>query len=182
VPATFFSSVLLAAPLGTDSAALCTGIGANDRLTMRRRLTIAATLTAFEAGMPVIGVLLAGVIGDALGDSARWIGGALLIGLGLYMLRGDDEGDDETHVPIGPVALLVAGLAVSIDEIAVGVSLGLGGVNLPVLVTTIGVIVFSATMAGLTLGSLLSDHAKAAGKYAACALIVLGALLAFGVL
>jgi manganese efflux pump family protein len=183
MPATFIASVLLAAPLGTDSAALCTGIGATGRLTMRRRLTIAGTLTAFEAGMPVIGVLLAGVVGDALGESARWIGGALLVALGIYMLRGGDDDDDgEIHVPIGPVALVVAGLAVSIDEVAVGVSLGLGGVNLPVLVTTIGVIVFTATMAGLTLGALLIDHAKAAGTYAAYALMVLGALLAFGVL
>lgn len=183
MPATFVSSVLLAAPLGTDSAALCTGIGATGRLTMRRRLTIAGTLTAFEAGMPVVGVLLAGVIGDALGESARWIGGALLVALGIYMLcGGEDDDDGETQVPIGPVALLVAGLAVSIDEIAVGVSLGLGGVNLPVLVSTIGVIVFSATMAGLTLGVLLADHARSAGKYAAYALIVLGVLLAFGVL
>lgn len=182
MPATFIASVLLAAPLGTDSAALCTGIGATGRLTMRRRLTIAGTLTAFEAGMPVIGVLLAGVIGDALGESARWIGGALLAALGIYMLRGGDDDDGEAQVPIGPVALLVAGLAVSIDEVAVGVSLGLGGVDLPVLVTTIGVIVFTATMAGLTLGALLVDHAKAAGKYAAYALIALGALLAFGVL
>ena len=182
MPATFVSSVLLAAPLGTDSAALCTGIGTTGRLTMRRRLTIAGTLTAFEAGMPVIGVLLAGVVGDALGESARWIGGALLVALGIYMLRGGDDDDDEATVPIGPVALVVAGLAVSIDEVAVGVSLGLGGVNLPVLVTTIGVIVFTATMAGLTLGALLADHAKAAGKYAAYALIVLGVLLAVGVL
>lgn len=182
MPATFIASVLLAAPLGTDSAALCTGIGATGRLTMRRRLTIAGTLTAFEAGMPVIGVLLAGFIGDALGESARWVGGALLVALGVYMLRGGDDEDDEARVPIGPVALVVAGLAVSIDEVAVGVSLGLGGINLPVLVTTIGIIVFTATMAGLTLGTLLADHAKAAGKYAAYALIVLGVLLAVGVL
>lgn len=178
--ATFVSSAILAAPLGTDSAALCTGIGAGGRLTLRRRLTIAGTLTAFEAGMPVVGVLLAGVIGDALGDSARWIGGALLVALGLYMLRSDDA--ESGPAPIGVGALIVAGLAVSIDEIAVGVSLGLGGVNVPVLVSTIGVIVFTATMAGLTLGGLLSAHAERAGKLAAYALMALGVLLAVGIL
>jgi hypothetical protein len=84
---TIIPSVILAAPLGTDSAAMCTGIGAADRLTLRRRLTIAGTLTAFEAGMPVVGVLLAGVVGGTLGDYARWIGGALLALLGVHMLR-----------------------------------------------------------------------------------------------
>lgn len=181
--ATFVSSVVLAAPLGTDSAALCTGIGAADRLTMRRRIVIAATLTTFEAGMPVIGVLLAGVIGSELGGAARYIGGALLAALGFYMMRGgDDDGDGVTHAPIGVAALLLAGLAVSVDEIAVGVSLGLGGVNLPVLVSTIAAVVFSATMAGLTLGGLLAAHAERAGRFAAWALVGLGALLAFGVL
>jgi putative Mn2+ efflux pump MntP len=179
---TIIPSVILAAPLGTDSAALCTGIGAADgRLPLRRRLTIAAVLTTFEAGMPVVGVLLSGVIGDALGESARWIGGALLVALGFYMMRGGD--DEETHAaPIGTAALVVAALAVSIDEVAVGVSLGLGGVNLPVLVGTIGTIVFTATMAGLTLGALLSDHAERAGRLAAWALVVLGVLLGVGVI
>jgi hypothetical protein len=62
------------------------------------------------------------------------------------------------------------------------VSLGLGGVNLPVLVSTIGVIVFGATMAGLTLGVMLARHAESAGRFAAYALMVLGALLAVGIL
>jgi putative Mn2+ efflux pump MntP len=178
--ATFVSSVILAAPLGTDSAAMCTGIGATGRLTMRRRLTIAGVLTSFEAGMPVVGVLLAGVIGEALGESARYAGGALLAALGVWMLtHGHDETRPGTY-RLG--ALMVAGLAVSVDEIAVGVSLGLGGVNLPVLVTTIGVIVFAATMAGLTLGGLLSAHAERAGKLAGYALILLGGLLAIGIL
>jgi putative Mn2+ efflux pump MntP len=184
--ATLVSSVILGAPLGTDSAALCTGIGAGGRLTMRRRLTIAGTLTAFEAGMPVVGVLLSSVIGDTLGDSARWAGGALLIALGIYMLINDEgrpvSDDGATTAPIGIGGLIVAGLAVSVDEIAVGVSLGLGGVNLPVLVSTIGVIVFGATMAGLTLGVMLARHAERAGSLAAYALMILGALLAVGIL
>jgi putative Mn2+ efflux pump MntP len=181
MPATLISSVILAAPLGTDSAAMCTGIGASGRLSLRRRVTIAGTLTTFEALMPVVGILLAGVIGEALGESARYAGGALLAALGVYMLRGGSD-DGETHAPIGTGALILAGLAVSVDEIAVGVSLGLGGVNVPVLVSTIGVIVFGATMAGLTLGSMLSRHAERAGSLAGWALIGLGALLAVGIL
>lgn len=180
---TIIPSVILAAPLGTDSAAMCTGIGASGRLTLRRRLVIAGTLTSFEALMPVVGILLSGVIGDALGNYARYAGGALLAILGVYMLvSGDESSDEENGAPIGILALLTAGLAVSVDEIAVGVSLGLGGVNVPVLVTTIGVIVFAFTMAGLTLGGILSAHAERAGKLAGYALILLGILLATGVL
>jgi putative Mn2+ efflux pump MntP len=177
---TIIPSVILAAPLGTDSAAMCTGFGARGRMSLRRRLAIAGTLTAFEALMPVVGILLAGVIGDTLGESARWIGGALLVALGVHMMRA--EPDETGAAPIGMGALVLAGLAVSVDEIAVGVSLGLGGVNVPVLVGTIGTIVFAATMAGLTLGALLARHADRAGKLAAWALVALGILLAVGVL
>lgn len=179
---TFIPSVILAAPLGTDSAALCTGIGAADRLSLRRRLTIAATLTAFEAGMPVVGILLSSVIGDALGESARYAGGALLAALGVWMLVHRDDDDEAGPAPVGMLALVLAGLAVSVDEIAVGVSLGLGGVNVPVLVATIGAVVFSATMAGLTLGGMLAAHADRAGRLAGWALVALGILLAAGVL
>jgi putative Mn2+ efflux pump MntP len=178
---TIVPSVILAAPLGTDSAAICTGIGATGRLSLRRRLVIAGTLTTFEAVMPVVGIMLSGVIGDIVGESARYVGGALLAVLGVYMLRGGDD-DGEHTAPIGAGALILAGLAVSVDEIAVGVSLGLGGVYVTVIVSTIGVIVFSATMAGLTLGALLSAHAERAGKLAGYALILLGALLAVGIL
>lgn len=178
--ASFAASIMLATPLGTDSAALCAGIGARERLALRRRLTIAATLTTFEAGMPVVGVLLAGVVGDALGDAARIVGGILLAAFGLYLVRS--SGDEEHATPVGIGALLLAGLAVSIDEVAVGVSLGLSGINLPVLVSTIAVIVFSATMAGLALGDLLARHAELAGKLAGWLLVALGGLIAFGIL
>jgi putative Mn2+ efflux pump MntP len=180
---TFIASAVLAAPLGTDSAAMCTGIGATGRLSLRRRVTIASVLTSFEAGMPVVGVLLAGIVGSELGSYAQYLGGALLAALGVYMIvSGDDSDDSEATAPIGAGALLLAGLAVSVDEVAVGVSLGLGGVNLPVLVSTIACVVFSATMAGLTLGGLLSRHAERAGQLAGYALILLGILLGIGVL
>jgi putative Mn2+ efflux pump MntP len=177
---TLIPSMILAAPLGTDSAAMCTGFGARGRMSLRRRLVISGTLTAFEALMPVVGIMLAGVVGESLGESARWIGGALLVLLGVHMMRADDG--ETGPAPIGAGALLLAGLAVSVDEIAVGVSLGLGSVNVPVLVGTIGTIVFAATMAGLTLGALVARHADVAGKLAAWALVGLGILLAVGIL
>lgn len=178
------ASVLLATPLGTDSAALCAGIGARERLSLRRRLTIATTLTAFEAGMPGVGVLLADVVGEAFGDAARIVGGILLACFGLYLLRsahGDEDGEEHV-VPVGVGALLLAGFAVSIDEVAVGVSLGLSGIDLPVLVGTIAVIVFAATMAGLTLGGMLTRHADRAVKVAGWLLVLLGLLIVLDVL
>lgn len=174
------ASVLLATPLGTDSAALCAGIGARERLPLRRRMAIAGTLTAFEAGMPGVGVLLADVVGDAFGDAARVVGGILLACFGVYLLRSAGEDDDDHVTPVGVGPLLLAGFAVSIDEVAVGVSLGLSGIDLPVLVGTIAVIVFSATMLGLALGGLLSRHAGTAVRAAGWLLVLLGLMIVAG--
>lgn len=132
--------------------------------------------------MPAVGMALSGPAGSLLGEWSAYIAGALLIGLGLLMLRpGDDDEPAETGATLLP--LLALGVAVSIDEIAVGVSLGLAGVALLPLVATIAVWVFTATLSGLTLGARIGDRFHAhAGRAAALALIALGALVASGIL
>lgn len=173
--------VAFAAPLGTDSAAVCTAYAARQHVVWRRRLLIAAVLTVFEAGMPGVGMALSGPAVSVLGEWSQWLAGGLLVALGVWMLTHGDDGDDGPE--LGAAALLAVAVAVSIDEVAVGVSLGLAGVPLIPLAATIAVWVFAATMAGLTFGSRLSgrfqDHA---GTAAAAALIVLGGLVAAGVL
>jgi putative Mn2+ efflux pump MntP len=99
------------------------------------------------------------------------------------MLR--PEGEDDTDAPDAGslVTLLALGVAVSVDEVAVGVSLGLNGVAVVPLVTTIAVWVFAATMGGLTLGARIGDRFHDhAGRVAALALIALGVLVATGIL
>lgn len=182
---TFITAPVLAftAPLGADSAAVCAAMGARSRIVITRRIVIAATLTAFEAGMPIVGMAASGPVGAVIGPWSDYLAAALLAALGIYFLTHGDEDEDEASSGIGVAALLALGVAVSVDEIAVGVSLGLAGVHVLPLVTTVGVWVFLATMTGLTFGAKLGtrfrDHA---GTFAAAALIVLGALIALGIL
>lgn len=175
----FGSVVAFALPLGTDSAAVATAYAAQEgRVRMRRRLLIMAVLTGFEALMPGVGMLLSGPVAGAIGSTANYIAAILLVGLGLVMLFKDDDDAD-----LGAGALLAVGLAVSIDEVAVGVSLGLHGVPFIPLALTIGVWVAVATMTGLTLGSRVPPRFHAvAGVTAAVALIVLGLLIGCGVI
>jgi putative Mn2+ efflux pump MntP len=172
--------VAFAAPLGTDSAAVCTAYAARQHVVWRRRFLIAATLTAFEAGMPGVGMALSGPAASVLGEWSHWLAGGLLAVLGVWMLTHDDDGDGPE---LGAAALLAVAVAVSVDEVAVGVSLGLAGVPLVPLAATIAVWVFAATMAGLTFGSRLAGRfAERAGTAAAVALIGLGILVGTGVL
>lgn len=177
----FLPIMAFAAPLGTDSAAVCTAYSARQRVVWRRRLLIAATLTTFEAGMPGVGMALSGPAASVLGEWSHWIAGALLAALGVYMLAHDDDGEEAADLGAG--ALLAIAFAVSVDEIAVGMSLGLAGVPLIPLAATVAVWVFAATMAGLTFGARLAGRFQEhAGRAAALALVVLGALVAVGIL
>jgi manganese efflux pump family protein len=174
--------VAFAAPLGTDSAAVCTAYGASSGpMRWLARFRVAAVLTIFEAGMPGVGMLVSGPVGNLIGGTAHYVAAALLIGLGALMLRPSD--DDGHNAMNSWGALLAVGLAVSVDEIAIGVSLGLNGVPFWPLAATIGVWVGAATMAGLTLGARVPERFHTvASSIAAIALILLGVAIGLGVL
>src|SRR5213595_1281866 len=145
-----------AAPLGADSAAVCTAMGARSRIAIPRRLLIAGTLTTFEALMPVVGMVAAGPVSGVIGPWSNYLAAVLLAALGVWFLtHGDSDDSDAPGSGIGTGALLALALAVSVDEIAVGVSLGLAGVSAAPLVVTVAVWVFLATMTGLTFGARL---------------------------
>lgn len=178
----FGSTVMFALPLGTDSAAVCTAYAAGEgKVTLGRRAVIVATLTGFEALMPGVGMMISGPVAHAIGSTANYVAALLLIGLGLVMLL---TGDDDEHGPaLGAGALLAVGLAVSIDEVAVGVSLGLHGVAFWPLALTIGVWVAVATSLGLSLGARVPQRFhEVAEVIAAVALIGLGVLIGLGLL
>lgn len=185
IAATMGPVIAFAAPLGTDSAAVCTALAARERIVMRRRLIIAATLTTFEAVTPALGMMASGPVGSLMGEWSAYLAGALLIGLGVWMLAHRDDGSDapELGSAAGMLSLLAVGFAVSVDEIAVGVSLGMAGVPVVPLVATVAVWVFAATMTGLSLGSRVPDRFQAhAARVAAVALIGLGVAVATGIL
>lgn len=171
------SYVAFALPLGADSSAVCTAYGASTSTTIRQRIIICSTLTAFEAGMPGIGMLAAGPVGHVIGSTAHYFAALLLIGIGVFMMLADDDDGPS----LDGRALLAVGLAVSIDEVAVGVGLGLHGASFPALAACIAVWVGAATMTGMSLGSRVPVRYHAVAEVAAAVmLIVLGILIGVG--
>ena len=77
--------LLLAVALGLDNlaAAIGFGVGATGRVSGATRLRIAVVFGLFEAGMPVLGLLLGHGWRTALAQAARWLGGAALIAFGV---------------------------------------------------------------------------------------------------
>src|SRR5262249_17946945 len=95
--------------------------------------------------MPVLGLLLGHSPARSLGHATRWVGAALLVIVGGYAAiqaarnRGERGGADPAAAA-GPKTgrLLVTGIALSIDNLAVGFALGTYHVRLAVAVGVIG--------------------------------------------
>ena len=80
--------LLLAVALGLDNLAAAIGIGVGG-VRGATRVRVAVVFGLFEAGMPVLGLLLGHGLADSLGQVARWLGGAVLIAVGLVQGRPD---------------------------------------------------------------------------------------------
>lgn len=148
----------------------------------RQRLRLALLFAAFEGLMPLVGFLIGSRLGHAIGREADYIAGALLMILGLYMLVKRD-GDEElqavsqmarTH----GLAVIGLGISVSLDELAIGFSVGLLGVSIGVAAALIAVQAFIVTQLGVRLGARVGEELReGAERLAGVALFVLGAFI-----
>jgi putative Mn2+ efflux pump MntP len=169
-------------PLGVDSFAVAAALGAAGLTSRAERARISAIFVAFEAGMPLIGVAAGGGLARIIGSVADYVAAGAVAGLGIFMLLHDTGSAEErkgsrlgsTH----GLAILALGISISLDEFAIGFSLGL--VQLPVIpvIIAIAIVALIASQLGLALGSRISERFRErAEKLAAIALILLGAYL-----
>ena len=171
--------VAFVAPLGLDSFAVAAAIGATGRLAARVRWRISLLFLLFEAGMPLIGVALGAPLAHAVGDTADYVAAAAVIAIGAWMLRHDDEGKAGRLVSARGMALLGLGISISLDELAIGFSLGLTHLPLIPVIIAIGAQAFAAAQLGLLLGGRIAErHREATERLAGIILIALGLFLA----
>jgi len=187
--------LLLAVALGLSNLAGAIGIGVSG-VTGPLRVRIAVLFGLFEAGMPVVGLILGHGVASGLGRSAPWFGGALLIAVGLVSLvlarRGSrssgGSGGSGAGVPSGPGSwgtwrVLVSAVALSVDNLAAGFALGTFRVGLAVAAPVFGVVSVVMSLAGLELGARIGAAAGDRSELIACAMLVgVGAAMAAGVL
>lgn len=172
--------VLFVLPLGLDTFAVSAALGLQG-LPKSDRLKVSLILSAFEMSMPVAGLFLGRGLGDAIGSVAEYVAAAALIGLGVYMLRADDESEGEKVASLSSrsgLALIGLGISISIDELAMGFTIGLLHLSLVLAVILIGVQAFVVAQVGLRLGSRLGEAAREwAERLAGIALFGLGMLI-----
>ena len=175
--------IALILPLAIDTFVLGTALGVAG-LEKRERFRTSLLLTAFEAGMPVVGFVVGTGLGRFIGQWADYLAAVVLAGTGAWMLwpRGGGEEEEERKVRLLESArgwaILVLGLSISLDELAIGFGVGLLRLPLILLVTLIAVQAFLAAQLGIRLGSRIAEKAReAAEKFAGGLLLVAAGLV-----
>ncbi|HEY0345822.1 MAG TPA: manganese efflux pump [Solirubrobacteraceae bacterium] len=172
--------ILFVLPLGLDTFAVSAALGLHG-LPRRRRLRVSLLLTGFELAMPVVGLLLGRGLGAAIGGLAGYVAAAALFVLGLTMLREDAEGEEEKVAAVTDAAwpaLLALGVGISLDELAMGFTIGLLHLPLWLTVALIGAQAFLAAQVGLAVGARLGRGAgEWSERLAGGAMIGLAALI-----
>lgn len=174
--------ILAAFAVGLGNFGASIGIGLSGA-TPAIRIRVSVIFGIFEAGMPVVGLLVGRDAADALGNASRYAGGALLIAIGAWQLiqtaRLSRKG-----VPAPPIAtkrLLLTALALSMDNLVVGFSLGVQHTSIVVAVVVFAVVSVALSLLGLEFGRRLAKAVEFGSQYlAGIVLVAVGILVAVG--
>ena len=147
------------------------------RLPKKDQIRTSLILASFEALMPVAGVVIGKSFGDLLGHFAGYTAAVVIGFAGWLMLKPSDEEKEQQRLKLlshaRGLAIIDLGLSISIDELAIGLSLGLLGVPLIVAVVLLGIQAFVAAQLGLKLGTKVSEEAQAGAEKVAGGFLLL---------
>jgi putative Mn2+ efflux pump MntP len=168
-------------PLGLDSFAVAAALGASQVTSVWQRLRISLGFVIFEGGMPLIGLALGSVLARGIGHVADYLAAVAVIGIGCWMLLAaneDQEAKASRIVTSRGLALVGLGISVSLDELAIGFSIGLVRLPVSVVIVAIAAQAFLAAQLGLAIGARIAERwRERAEKIAGAALILLGTYL-----
>jgi putative Mn2+ efflux pump MntP len=175
----------LSVGLSNFAAAIGIGMGGVDA---RKRLRVGLAFGFFEAVMPVIGIVVGHSLSGAVGHVGRYAGGGLLVATGAYTIyqgrrRRPGEAPPDAGGGQATGRLVVTAFALSIDNLVVGLALGVYPV--PALLAGVTVAITSVTLSliGLELGSRLGRGVeKWAEDIGGAVLVLVGVGLGAGLL
>ena len=150
-------ALLLALALAMDAFAVALTQGAKFRPGLRGGAAIALTFGVFQALMPLAGWVIGAVALIYIEAIDHWIAFGLLTFLGVRMLGGHVGEEEAAHALTGR-ALLLAGVATSIDALAAGITLPTLAVEPLLAVALIGIITAAMSAGGVALGRIAGDR------------------------
>lgn len=168
---------LLAIGLSMDAFAvsICKGL-ASKKAGLRQMGTCGIWFGGFQAIMPLIGFFLGTLFSAAIEAFDHWIAFALLVLIGINMLREACSSEEENagNDDFGFKTMFVMAVATSIDALAVGVSMALAGdVNIWVAISLIGATTFITSAAGVKIGHIFGDRFEKKAEIAGGVILIL---------
>jgi len=178
----FFNSVLLGVGLAMDAFSVSLANGLNEPSMSREKMCgVAGVFAFFQALMPMAGWICVHTVVQYFQAFERfipWIALILLLFIGGKMLlEGIKRKDEEIERPkVGMAALLIQGVATSIDALSVGFTIaGYGLLMAAVCALIIAAVTFAICMAGLTIGKKFgTKFSDKAAIFGGAILIVIG--------
>ena len=156
----FLEIILIALSMAMDAFAVCLGAGTQARSSgARPTFRLAFHFGLFQFLMPVLGWLAGATIERYIAVYDHWIAFGLLAFVGGRMVWSGihpEEGSQKNDPSRGWTLVLLS-IAVSIDALAVGLSLGIIGVTIWVPAVVIGIVTSLLSWLGLRLGNKLGD-------------------------
>ena len=157
----FFNNVLLGVGLAMDAFSVSLANGLNEpKMRKSKMLSVAATFAVFQAIMPLIGWICVHTVVEhfkAFEKFIPWIALILLCYIGGSMLvdgiKNKDESDTKNVKLLGILALMVQGVATSIDALSVGFTIaGYDFMMALVSALIIALVTFVICVAGVYIG------------------------------
>lgn len=153
------AALLLALALAMDAFAVALTQGARFRPALGAGLAIALTFGGFQAAMPLAGWGVGAAAFSYIAALDHWIAFGLLTFLGLRMLSASEDHEvAQSARALTGRALLLAGLATSIDALAAGITLPALEVQPLAAAGLIGLVTFALSWAGVWLGRIAGDR------------------------
>ena len=176
----FLNSILFGIGLAMDAFSVSLANGLNEpKMKWKRMCAIAGTFALFQIGMPLIGWLCVHTISNlftAFQKFIPWIALALLLFIGGKMLiEGIKNEEEEEKAAVGFGALMLQGVATSIDALSVGFTIAdYGWIMAFVASVIIAAVTFVICVGGLVIG-------KKAGTKLSGKANILGGVILIGI-
>lgn len=176
------NSILLGVGLAMDAFSVSVANGLNEPCMRKRKMgTIAGVFAFFQFLMPVIGWICVHTVAERFEVFQKfipWIALVLLVYIGVGMLKEAFSGEEECCEPIKVnwSALIVQGIATSIDALSVGFAIAhYNFVQAFVCGVIIAIVTFFVCMAGVIIGKTVgAKFSRAAAILGGVILIIIG--------
>ena len=179
----FFNSVLLGVGLAMDAFSVSLANGLNEPCMKKKKMCgVAGVFALFQAAMPMIGWICVHTICGKFQAFERFIPFIALVLLvyigGKMLLEGlnKKEEQEEESKAVGISALLIQGVATSIDALSVGFTIAEYGLLMAIVCATIiATVTFFICLAGIAIGKKFGTKlANKASVFGGVILLLIG--------